>query len=45
MIAKPAVDGNYPIYIKNNNIVSINRDDEDSGEDTLVSGEISIRRN
>ena len=40
MIAKPDVGGNYPIYIKNNNIVSINREDEDSGVDTLVSGKI-----
>lgn len=40
MIANPDDDGNYPIYIKNNNIISINREDEHLGNDTLVIGKL-----
>lgn len=36
MIADPDDDGNYPIYIKNKNIVSIDRNISNGGKDSLV---------
>jgi hypothetical protein len=36
MISDPDDDGNYPIYVKNRNIVSIDRKISNGGKDTLV---------
>ena len=41
MIADPDDDGNYPIYVKNNQIVSINRDVSNGGKDVLVGGKLA----
>jgi hypothetical protein len=36
MIADPDDDGNYPVYVKNSNIVSIDRKVSNGGKDSLV---------
>jgi hypothetical protein len=40
MLSDPDDDGNYPIYVKNKNIVSIDRNKSNDGKDVLVSGKL-----
>ena len=40
MLSEPDDDGNYPIYVKNKNIVSIDRNKSNGGKDVLVSGKL-----
>lgn len=40
MLSDPDDDGNYPIYVKNKNIVSIDRNKSNGGKDVLVSGKL-----